>query len=119
MIVSWLAGYRKEWLRLDIIAGLTAAAVVIPMAMAHSTIAGLPVQVGLYTALVPMAVYALLGTSRALSVSTTSTISILVGTELAQVAPDGDTGTLLRSRRRSRCWWAPSWWPRRYSGWAS
>src|SRR5215470_11692991 len=45
-------GYRKEWLRPDVIAGLTAAAVVIPKAMAYATIAGLPVEVGLYTAFI-------------------------------------------------------------------
>ena len=52
--LDWLPGYRKEWLRLDLLAGLITAAVVIPKAMAYATIAGLPVQVGLYTALVPM-----------------------------------------------------------------
>ena len=41
----------REWLRPDVVAGLTAAAVVVPKAMAYATIAGLPVQVGLYTAL--------------------------------------------------------------------
>jgi high affinity sulfate transporter 1 len=85
-ILEWLAGYRKEWIRFDVIAGLTAAAVVIPKAMAYATIAGLPVQVGLYTALIPMALYALLGSSRVLSVSTTTTIAILVGAELGRVA---------------------------------
>src|SRR5262245_52453550 len=75
--------------RLDILAGLTAAAVVVPKALAYATIAGLPVQVGLYTAAIPMAVYALLGTSRVLSVSTTTTIAILTGAELARVAPGG------------------------------
>ena len=74
--IAWLRQYPRKWLRPDIIAGLTAAAVVIPKAMAYATIAGLPLQVGLYTALVPMVVYALLGTSRALSVSTTTTIAI-------------------------------------------
>jgi MFS superfamily sulfate permease-like transporter len=59
-----LFSYQKEWLRPDVIAGLTAAAVVIPKAMAYATIAGLPVQVGLYTAFLPMVIYALLGTSR-------------------------------------------------------
>ena len=81
-----LHGYQREWLRPDLIAGLTAAAVVIPKAMAFATIAGLPVQVGLYTALVPMVVYALLGTSRPLSVSTTTTIAILTGSALGTVA---------------------------------
>ena len=56
--VDWLARYERPWLRADVVAGLTTAAVVIPKAMAYATIAGLPVQIGLYTALVPMAVYA-------------------------------------------------------------
>jgi len=90
--IAWLRAYRSEWLRPDIIAGLTAGAVVIPKAMAYATIAGLPLQVGLYTAIVPMAVYALLGTSRPLSVSTTTTIAILAAAELGRVAPGGDAG---------------------------
>src|SRR6476646_4047470 len=97
LILDWAAGYRPDWLGLDVVAGLTAAAVVIPKAMAYATIAGLPVQVGLYTALVPMVVYALLGTSRPLSVSTTTTIAILTGAELAQVVPGGDPATLIRT----------------------
>lgn len=93
--IQWLRSYPKEWLRPDIFAGLTAAAVVIPKAMAYATIAGLPVQVGLYTVFVPMVVYALLGTSRALSVSTTTTIAILAAAELGQVVPDGGSAALL------------------------
>ena len=81
-ILSWLPGYSPEWLRFDLVAGLTTAAVVIPQAMAYAAIAGLPVQVGLYTALVPMLLYALLGASRPLSVSTTSTIAMLTGAVL-------------------------------------
>ena len=54
------------------LAGLTAAAVVVPKAMAYASIAGLPLQVGLYTAFIPMVVYAVLGTSRVLSTSTTT-----------------------------------------------
>jgi high affinity sulfate transporter 1 len=81
-------------LRFDVLAGLTAAAVVVPKAMAYATIAGLPVQVGLYTAFVPMIVYALVGTSRPLSVSTTTTIAILTGAELGRVAPGGTMADL-------------------------
>jgi len=73
-------------IRPDVLAGLTAAAVVIPKAMAYATIAQLPVQVGLYTACVPMAIYAMLGTSRPLSVSTTTTLAILSAAALADVA---------------------------------
>jgi SulP family sulfate permease len=83
---EWLSGYERSWLRADVVAGLTTAAVVIPKAMAYATIAGLPLQVGLYTAFIPMVVYAVLGTSRTLSVSTTTTIAILCAAELGAVA---------------------------------
>jgi len=86
---SALRDYPRDWLRPDVIAGLTAAAVVVPKALAYATIAGLPVQVGLYTAFVPMVIYALLGTSRPLSVSTTTTIAILTASALGLAAPGG------------------------------
>jgi len=76
-MTHWLASYRRDWLGADLMAGLTAAAVVIPKAMACAVIAGLPVQAGLYTALAAMLVYPLLGSSRALSVSSTSAIAML------------------------------------------
>ena len=82
-------------LRVDIVAGLTAAAVVLPKAMAYATVAGLPVAVGLYTAFVPMVVYALLGSSRVLSVSSTATLAILVGTQLGVAVPDGNPAKLI------------------------
>src|SRR5262245_21321724 len=81
--------------RADVTAGLTTAAVVIPKAMAYATIAGLPVQAGLYTAFAPMLIYALLGSSRVLSVSTTTTLAILVGAELGTVVPAGDPAALV------------------------
>ena len=80
--------FRAELLRADIPAGVTTAAVVIPQAMAYATIAGLPVQIGLYTAIVPLLVYAFVGTSRPLSVSTTSTIAALTAVAVAAAAPE-------------------------------
>lgn len=82
-------------LRFDIVAGLTAAAVVLPKAMAYATVAGLPVAVGLYTAFIPMVIYALLGSSRVLSVSSTTTLAILAGTQLGLAVPDGNPAQLL------------------------
>ncbi len=67
-------------LRLDVVAGLTAAAVVLPKAMAYASVAGLPVAVGLYTVL---------------SVSSTTTLAILAGTQLGLVVPDGDPAKLV------------------------
>ncbi|MFC4138006.1 MULTISPECIES: SulP family inorganic anion transporter [unclassified Microbacterium] len=77
-----LRGYHRSWIGPDIVAGLSAGAVVVPQAMAYATIASLPVQIGLYTCMVPMLVYAMLGGSRAMSVSTTSTIATLTATTL-------------------------------------
>ena len=96
-LFDWLSQYRVDWLRPDVLAGLTTAAVVIPKAMAYATVAGLPIEIGIYTAIVPALVYAVLGTSRVLSVTTTTTIAILVGTELAHVVPDGDPVKLLQA----------------------
>src|SRR4030095_16667956 len=64
-------------------------------AMAVATITGLPVQVRLYTALVPMVVYAVLGTSRALTFSTTTTIAILASVELGRAVPSGGAPQLI------------------------
>ncbi len=49
MLAPSMAGYQRGWLRGDVIAGLAAGTVVIPQAMAYATIAGLPVEIGLYT----------------------------------------------------------------------
>ncbi len=89
------SGYQKDWFRSDAVAGLTTAAVVIPQSMAYASIADLPVSAGLYVALVPMLVYALLGTSRPLSVSSTSTLAILTATQLALTVPDAEPARLV------------------------
>src|SRR5690242_710145 len=97
LLPEWLVSCRADWLRADIVAGLTTGAVIIPKAMAYAMIAGLPVQVGLYTALVPMVIYAVLGTSRVLSVSTTTTIAILTAAQLGQIVPNGNSAALLET----------------------
>lgn len=94
-MMGWLPSYRKEWLRFDLVAGLTAATVIIPKAMAYAAIAGLPLVVGLYTSLVMLVVYAVLGTSRLLSVTTSSTIAILAASALGAVAPGGEVAILM------------------------
>lgn len=88
--LTWLGTYQRGWLRGDVVAGVTAAAVVIPQAMGYATVAGLPVQVGLYTCVVAMTVYALLGGARKLSMSTTSTIVALAGLAFTQIGVGED-----------------------------
>jgi len=97
LLPEWLATYRRDWLQPDIVAGLTTGAVIIPKAMAYAMMAGLPVQVGLYTALLPMLIYAVLGTSRVLSVSTSTTLAILTAAELRQIVPNGEPAIVLRA----------------------
>jgi SulP family sulfate permease len=95
--LSWLPTYQRGWLKADLVAGLTVGAIVIPKAMAYATIAGLPLQVGLYTAFLPMVVYAILGTSRVLSVSTTTTLAILSAAAMGsalQAHPELDAATV-------------------------
>ena len=91
----WFLNYERGFFRSDLIAGLTASAVVIPKAMAFALVAGLPVEVGLYTAFIPMAVYALLGTSRPLSVSSTTAIAILTAGVLSEVGAGAGSGELM------------------------
>ena len=86
-VVTGTSGEARRNLGADLIPGLTTSAVVVPKALAYATIAQLPVQAGLAAALLPMVVYAALGTSRFLSVSTTTPIAILcanaIGSALA------------------------------------
>lgn len=68
------------------LAGLTVAAYLVPQVMAYATLAGLPPVVGLWAALAPLAVYAVLGSSRQLSVGPESTTSLMTATALAPLA---------------------------------
>src|ERR1700752_1135339 len=87
--IAWLFRYRADWLKPDLLAGLTGAAVIAPQAMAYAVIAGLPVQAGLYTALGTMLAYPLFGTSRPLSVSTTSSLALMTAAEISLADPSG------------------------------
>lgn len=92
--LGWLRTYDRSWLGSDLVAGATSAAVVVPQAMGYATVAGLPVQVGLYTCIFPMIVYALFGGSRRLSFSTTSTIVALTGLALTATGVAGPSESL-------------------------
>lgn len=89
LVAPGLSGFRREWLRADVLAGLTAAAVVIPKAMAYAVVAGLPVEAGLYTSLAAMLAYPLLGSSRPLSVTTTSAIAMMTAAQVVAASAAG------------------------------
>lgn len=83
--------YRRSWLRGDIAAGLTVAAYLVPQVMAYATIAGFSPVVGLWASLLPLAIYAVLGSSRQLSIGPESTTALMTATALAPLAA-GDAG---------------------------
>ena len=83
---GWLAGYRRQWLAPDLVAGITLAAYAIPVSLAYAGLAGLPPEVGLYGYLLGGLGYALFGSSRQLAIGPTSAISLMVGVTLAEIA---------------------------------
>ncbi|MCR9226063.1 MAG: solute carrier family 26 protein [Flavobacteriaceae bacterium] len=76
--LSWIATYNKSLLQKDLISGITVGIMLIPQGMAYAMIAGMPPIYGLYAALVPQLVYALMGTSRQLAVGPVAMDSLLV-----------------------------------------
>lgn len=97
-ITKWAKEYNRDWLRPDIIAGVTVGAFVIPESIAFVSLANLPPEVGLYSAMVALLIYAIFGTSRQLSVGPLSTLSILVGSTLgALMIPNASQYALIAS----------------------
>lgn len=86
---EWLKGYTSLTLKSDLVAGITLAAYGIPVSLAYATLAGLPPQYGIYGYLIGGFFYALLGTSKQLSIGPTSAISLVIGTTIATMA-NGD-----------------------------
>lgn len=87
----WLRELDGQTLRADAVAGATTAVLLVPQAMAYAALAGLPPTAGLYAASVPVLVYALLGSSRHVSIGPAAIDSMMVGAALAAaVASDLD-----------------------------
>ncbi len=93
-ILSWAPRYDGADIRGDVAAGLTVGAMLVPQAMAYALLAGLPPEVGLYAATVPVVVYALFGTSRQLAVGPVAIVSLLTASALAPLVEEGTAGYL-------------------------
>jgi len=74
-IVQWAPQYERKWLRLDLIAGLTVAALVIPKSLGYAGIANVPIQNGLYAAAAGAIIYALFGTSKQIATGPSSALA--------------------------------------------
>ena len=87
-----LRHYERAWLRPDVLAGITVAAYLVPQVMAYAGVAGLPPVVGLWTIIPPLLVYAVLGSSRQLSVGPESTTALMTAATVGGLAA-GDPAT--------------------------
>jgi sulfate permease, SulP family len=78
-------GYRREWLKADIIGGITVTALLVPEGMAYAELAGVPPQAAFYAAPIALLMFALLGTSRVLVVAVSSAVSATAGSIVADM----------------------------------
>ncbi len=87
--LATLLRYPRSYLRSDLVAGITVGAVAVPSSLAMAELAGVPVVLGLYGTFLPLAVYALLGTSRQHVVGPDSTLAALTAVTVAPLAVVG------------------------------
>jgi SulP family sulfate permease len=89
-VLDWLRRYDRDWLRGDVVAGITLAAYLLPAGLGDASLANLPPQAGLYACLFGGLVFWLFCSSRHTAITVTSAISLLVGASLGEIA-GGDT----------------------------
>ena len=89
--VTWLRNYHRGWFRLDLLAGITLAAYLLPAALGDASLARLPPQAGLYACLFGGLVFWILCGSRQTSISVTSAISLVIGASLGEITGGNTT----------------------------
>lgn len=77
-ILKWLPTYNSQDFRGDLVAGITVGVMLIPQGMAYAMLAGMPPIYGLYASILPLILYAILGTSRQLAVGPVAMVSLLI-----------------------------------------
>ena len=92
-VLSWLPGYRGGLLKADAVAAVSVWALLVPQGLAYATIAGVPVQYGLYTAFAALIAYAIFGTSRQLVQGPSATVAAVSAAVIAPLAGAGALGT--------------------------
>jgi len=92
LVPNWLPGYSREKMEGDVSAALVVAIMLIPQGMAYAMLAGLPPQAGLYGAILPLLLYAALGTSPALAVGPVAVVALMTAAAAGSVAAMGEPG---------------------------
>ncbi|MCF6320568.1 MAG: sulfate permease [Rhizobiaceae bacterium] len=88
-LAETLENYKRPDFSADLTAGMVVAIMLIPQSMAYALLAGLPPQVGLYAAVLPLILYSLFGTSRTLAVGPVAIVSLMVASAIAPFAASG------------------------------
>ncbi len=91
-VLDWGRSYTRGALSNDLIAALIVTIMLIPQSLAYALLAGLPPEAGIYASIVPIVLYAIFGTSRALAVGPVAVVSLLTATAIGQVAEQGTAG---------------------------
>jgi high affinity sulfate transporter 1 len=96
-IVGWLRSYDRAWLRGDLIAGVTVAALIVPKNLGYAGIAGIPLQNGLYAAAAGAILYAIFGTCRQISMGPSSGLAAVAASAVvaAGISQQGDVATFV------------------------
>ena len=96
-IVGWLGSYDRSWLRGDVIAGVTVAALIVPKNLGYAGIAGIPLQNGLYAAAAGAILYAIFGTCRQISMGPSSGLAAVAASAVATagITEPGDIATFV------------------------
>jgi SulP family sulfate permease len=91
-IMSWGRDYNRSALSNDLVAALIVTIMLIPQSLAYALLAGLPPEAGLYASIVPIVLYAVFGTSRALAVGPVAVVSLMTAVALSNIAEQGTMG---------------------------
>lgn len=91
-VLEWAKGYNGGLLASDALAGVIVTIMLIPQSLAYALLAGLPAEMGLYASILPLVAYALLGTSRTLSVGPVAVASLMTAAAVGKVAATGTIG---------------------------
>ncbi len=94
-ILQWAPQYRREWLRLDLVAGLAVAALVVPKSLGYAGIVGVPIQHGLFAAAAGAILYALFGTARQISTGPSSALAAVAGSAVILASVTGEDAVAL------------------------
>ena len=115
-MVGWIRSYDRRWLRGDLIAGVAVAALIVPKNLGYASIAGVPVQNGLYAAAAGAILYAVFGTSRQISTGPSSGLAAVAASAVlaAKITGHEDVAsfvaTITLPRESSSFSWPSSRW---------